>query len=104
MAANRIEGPLAITNSYKQRLIGRLPLIGKPTGNLRYLRRFRLPFEIDRPSQGFVHGFDALVAAIGSVERRMSIKDFKVLKGECVRSNLEADGWSWLEFYRTYSK
>ena len=104
IVAKRIAGSMAITNGYKRRLIGRIPMIGKPTGNLRYLQRFRLPFEFARPDQGFRHGFDAFVEALGPDPRRMSVNDFTALKAKCVKANLEADGWSWLDYYRTYIK
>lgn len=104
IVAGRIEGMMAITNAYEGRLIGRLPMIGKPTGSFRYLRRFRLPFEIARPNRGFVHGYDAFVRALGPEARPMSINDFTALKAQCVEGNLEADGWSWLDYYRTFIK
>lgn len=104
IVAKRVEGPLAITNSYERRLLGRLPLIGKLTGNLRYLRQFRLPFELARPDRGFCHAFDAFVEALGPEPRRMSVNEFAALKAQCVKANLEADGWSWLDYYRTYIK
>lgn len=104
IVARRIEGTIAITNDYKRLLIGRLPLIGKPTGNFRSLRRFRLPLEFARPDRGFVHGFDAFVEALGPEPQRMSVNGFTTLKAQCVEANLEADGWSWLDYYRAYIK
>lgn len=34
----------------------------------------------------------------------MSINDFTALRAQCVQANLEADGWSWLDYYRAYIK
>lgn len=103
LVASRIEGPLAITNGYRQRLIGRLAP-GNFGAHFRSVRRFPLPLEFSRPDRGFIHGFDALVDAIGPDIHRMSVKAFVALKGQCVQGNLEADGWSWRDYFSSYIK
>lgn len=95
---------LAISNGQRHRVIGRIPMIGKPVGNFRYVLRYPLPFELRREDQRFRHGFDALVVELGEVPRRMSPIEFGQAATRAVEANLEADGMSANDYFRGYLK
>ncbi|WP_343520670.1 hypothetical protein [Sphingomonas sp.] len=94
----------AISNGQRHRVIGRIPMIGKPVGNFRYVLRYPLPFEMRREDQRFRHGFDALVAELGEAPRRMSPLEFGQAAKRAVEANLEADGMSAHEYFMAYLK
>lgn len=94
----------AISNGQRHRVIGRIPMIGKPVGNFRYVVRYPLPFEMRREDQRFRHGFDALVADLGTEPRSMSPLEFGQVAARAVEANLEADGMSSLDYFRGYLK
>ncbi|WP_423601788.1 hypothetical protein [Sphingomonas sp. MS122] len=102
--AHSIARLLAISNGQRHRVIGRIPMIGKPAGNFRYVVRYPLPFEMRREDQRFRHGFDALVVELGEAPRTMSPVEFGQAATRAVEANLEADGMSANDYFRGYLK